>query len=547
MARSPALQLPVAVFLLVGAACSAGDRASPSDAGTVVRGDDASGGSTTDAPAAADGGSNGADGGSNAADGGFDAASPATLNPPNTYVQLFKWRWTDIATECAAFLGPHGFGAVQISPPQEAIATNTWWNMYQPVNYQNLVSDMGTAAELSDMIARCHSAGVRVYADAVLNHAATGSGTGGGGSHYDEATLQYPLFGPGDFHSNCTIQPSDYGSNRSNVVNCRLLGLPDLATDSAPVRNKNAAYLSSLVDLGIDGFRLDAAKHMWPADVQAILGQLPKTTHLGEPIFVTQEIAPDGTAHTSDYFGNGTVNEFAFTYAVRDAFRGNGGADISQLPAMVGTGAGGGSRALDPSENVTVFVDNHDTERSRTDSLNLYDDGKHFDLAMVYLLAQPYGRAQLQSGFLFSFTATDLNAPAASPYDANGNARIGVAWDFVHRWSDVYPMVAFRNATAGQGMSNVQTARPNTLAFSRGNVGFVALNNDVSPWQATLDTGLPAGTYCNVVHGLRSADGSSCASDSVSVDAGGRATVDIGTIGGATVPAVAIYTGQRTQ
>jgi alpha-amylase len=119
-----------------------------------------------------------------------------------------------------------------------------------------------------------------------------------------------------------------------------------------------------------------------------------------------------------------------------------------------------------------------------------------------------------------------------------------VAWDFVHRWPDVYPMVAFRNATAGQAMSNVQTTRHNALAFSRGNVGFVALNNDASAWKATVDTGLPAGTYCNVVHGLRTAGGTACASDSAAVDGSGRVTLDIGPLGGPTVPAVVLYTGQ---
>jgi len=34
-------------------------------------------------------------------------------------VHLFEWRWTDIAAECENVLGPAGFKAVQISPPQE--------------------------------------------------------------------------------------------------------------------------------------------------------------------------------------------------------------------------------------------------------------------------------------------------------------------------------------------------------------------------------------------------------------------------------------------
>jgi alpha-amylase len=525
--------------------CSGGTASSSGGAGCGPGGTVCPGGGSDGGAAQTDGDTNG---GPDDGTPPIDAyAPPATLNPANTYVQLFKWRWKDIATECTTFLGPNGFGAVQVSPPQEAIVTNTWWDIYQPVDYQNLVSDMGNAAELADMIATCHAAGVRIYVDAVLNHVAAGAGTGTAGSSYNAAALQYAQFGPTDFHANCTIQPSDYDSNRNNVVNCRLLGLPDLATDSPPVRTKLTAYLTALVDMGVDGFRLDAAKHMWPADVHAILAGLPKTTKLGEPIFVTQEMVPDGTVMGSDYFVNGTINEFPFTYAVRDAFRGNNGLDISKLPAMVGTGEGGGSWMLPPSENVTVFVDNHDTERSRTDSLNLYDDGpsKRFELAMIYLLGQPYGRAQLQSGFVFSFANTDQNAPAASPYDPNGNALIMVAWDFVHRWSDIYPMVAFRNATAGQAMANIQTATPNTLAFSRGNVGFVALNNGNAAWHATLDTGLPAGTYCNIVHGLRAPGGTSCASDSVSIDGSGRVTLDVGPLGGAQVPAVVLYAGQR--
>lgn len=472
-------------------------------------------------------------------------STPLTaLNPPNTYVQLFKWRWKDIATECTKFLGPNGFGAVQISPPQAHITTNSWWNMYQPVNYRSLVGDMGNATDLQTMITTCHNAGVRIYADVVFNQMAGGSGTATDGSTYNAGVPQYPNFGASDFHSNCSIQSSDYSSNRGNVVNCRLVGLPDTATDLSYPRGQIATYLTSLVNMGVDGFRIDAAKHMWAADLQAILSQVPKTTQLGESLFITQEVIPDGTVTRSDYFTNGTINEFQFTYAVRDAFRNANGLSLSQLTTVMGTGNGGGSWGLVPSANATIFVDNHDTERTPGDSLNLQsDNNKRFDLANIYMLGQPYGRAQLQSGFTFSLSNTDQNSPSASPYDASGNALVMGAWDFVHRWSDLYPMVAFRNATAGQAMTNIQTGNGNQLAFSRGSVGFVALNNDTASWTKTFATGLPAGTYCNIVHGLLS--GSACTGDSVTVDSAGNATVTLGPTGGSTVPAVVLYTGQK--
>lgn len=33
-------------------------------------------------------------------------------------VHLFEWKWKDIAVECERFLGPKGFGGVQVSAPQ---------------------------------------------------------------------------------------------------------------------------------------------------------------------------------------------------------------------------------------------------------------------------------------------------------------------------------------------------------------------------------------------------------------------------------------------
>lgn len=58
------------------------------------------------------------------------------------------------------------------------------------------------------------------------------------------------------------------------VRNCRLGSLVDLAMGHDYVRGKVVAYLNHLVDLGVAGFRVDAAKHMWPADLKAVFGQV---------------------------------------------------------------------------------------------------------------------------------------------------------------------------------------------------------------------------------------------------------------------------------
>lgn len=481
-------------------------------------------------------------------------APPAlALNPNSTSVQMFEWAWPDIATECTQWLGPKGFGGVQISPPGASKNANGWWGVYQPVNYVNLNSRIGTPAQLQSMIASCHAAGVRVYADVVVNQMADGSGTATDGSTWDAASLSYPYFSANDFHANCSIAATDYNSpaGRSNVQNCRLGGLPDLATESSYVQGQIVNYLKALLALGVDGFRIDAAKHMpasaWASIMGAVKAAYP-TTLQGEPIWVTQEIINDGEVDRPSYFPVGTLNEFQFTSAMRDVFRGNNGLSLSSIPGVMGTwGNWGGSWGFIQPQNATVFITNWDTERNGG-SLNINNAvsndaaNMRYTLANIFMLAQGYGEAQLYSGYKFSDTGADR--PTTSPY-SGGVAQINVVWDFAHRWTPLANMVAFRNASTGQAQQNwIVGDNANQVAFSRGNVGFAALNNSGSPWTRSFSTGLPAGTYCNVINGTKNAAGTGCTADSVTVDAGGNASFTVPANSSGSTPAVAIYTGQ---
>ena len=50
----------------------------------------------------------------------------AQETPRTAVVHLFEWRWDDIARECENFLGPKGFAAVQVSPPNEHRVVAQW-------------------------------------------------------------------------------------------------------------------------------------------------------------------------------------------------------------------------------------------------------------------------------------------------------------------------------------------------------------------------------------------------------------------------------------
>lgn len=60
----------------------------------------------------------------------------------------------------------------------------------------------------------------------------------------------------------------------TQVRDCKLSSLLDLALEKDYVRSTIAAYMNHLIDMGVAGFRIDAAKHMWPGDIRAFLDKL---------------------------------------------------------------------------------------------------------------------------------------------------------------------------------------------------------------------------------------------------------------------------------
>ncbi len=418
------------------------------------------------------------------------------------FVHLFEWSWPDIAQECEDFLGPKGFDAVQISPPQEHVAGTYWWTRYQPVSFTNLTSRSGTEAELQDMIDRCHAAGVKIYADVVMNNWGSWQDDGNYGSGGDYwAPWSYPDLSASDFHSSCTI--SDY-TNAEDVWYCGLYGMPDLDTSASYAQSYAATYLQKLSNMGVDGFRIDAAKHMRPSEINSILSQA------GSPWVFLEVIGASGEAseiQPDQYTYMGLVTEFAYGTAVAGNFN-------NQIKYLGELGTDWG---LLNSSSALVFIDNHDRERGHGGSGNLnYTDGATYNLANVYMLAYPYGYPKVMSGY--AFTDTDAGPPSTGPQScANGE------WVCQHRWGNIANMVGFRNATVDAwSVDNWWDNDNNAIAFGRGALGFVFINNESYTVSQSLYTGLPAGEYCDILRGE-----DECSGTVISVDSSGYASFSV--------------------
>ncbi|MFF7838939.1 alpha-amylase family protein [Streptomyces ossamyceticus] len=431
----------------------------------------------------------------------------AYASPPGTKdvtAVLFEWTFASVAKECTTTLGPNGYGYVQVSPPAEHIQGSQWWTSYQPVSYR-IAGRLGDATAFKNMVDTCHAAGVKVVVDTVINHMAADSGTGTGGSSYTKYT--YPgLYSSFDF-DNCTSQITNY-QDRGNVQNCELVGLADLDTGEDYVRSAIAGYMNTLLGYGVDGFRIDAAKHIPAADLAAIKSRLtnPSVYWKQEAIYGAGE-----AVQPTEYTGNGDVQEFRYAFDLKRVFTNE------NLAYLKNYGEGWGYMN---SSVAGVFVDNHDTERNG--STLSYKDNATYTLANVFMLAYPYGAPDINSGYEFSST------DAGPPNGGTVNVCWQDGWKCQHAWPEIMRMVPFRNATRGESVTNWWDNGGDAIAFGRGSKGFVAINHESGSLTRTYQTSLPAGTYCNVQNNT-----------TVSVNGSGQFTATLGSN-----TALAIHTGK---
>jgi alpha-amylase len=451
------------------------------------------------------------------------ASSPASKAAGGAFVQLFEWTWPDVAQECRSFLGPKGFSAVQVSPPSEhaILAGFPWWQRYQTVGYELDRSRSGTKAEFVSMVQACAAAGVDVYVDAVINHTtAQANGIGSNGTAFQK--YEHPgLYSAGDFHQPpCPIMASDYTTSALHVQTCELDGLADLNTGADYVRQTLASYLAALIEIGVRGFRIDAAKHVSRVDLDAILTKVADAARsFPTPYYFFEVIDPGGEAvQPSDYFGvgsaRGVVPSFAeFKYAgMADRFLNNAGLTLADLKDF-----GSASWGLLPSDRAVVFTNNHDTQRA---SAIFYQDAPYYDLATIFMLAWPYGYPSIMSGYAFDRSTqqgrdqgppSDGQGRTTPVYPAEGGPPSCAAspasappgtWTCEHRVRSAANMVEFRRAVAPvAAVTDWWDDGSNRIAFGRGNRGFVVINRESSALGRRFQTGLGPGRYCDIVGG----------------------------------------------
>ena len=345
-------------------------------------------------------------------------SDPHFVNGRSVVTHLMEWKYSDIAKECEEFLSPYGYGAVQVSPVAECAVVNNpyrpWYERYQPVSYK-LVSRSGNEDQFRDMVHRCNKVGVRVFVDVVLNHMTMiVSGKGTAGSSYDGGSENYPgvPYSSQDFHGHesCPTAdlniPSDKYDDPSIARNCQMGGLRDLNQQKDRVRQKQSEFLNHLIDIGVAGFRSDASKHQWPADMKAIISRLHNlnTTYFpknSRPFIYHEVPNPPFTISANEYIDIGRVIEFRYFRDLSQVVRKQNKQYLKYLKNF-----GEGWNYL-KGEDAFVMVDSHDLQRGHIGDLSIniaYFEHRLLKIATAFMLAWPYAIPRVMSSYYWPRT-----------------------------------------------------------------------------------------------------------------------------------------------
>jgi alpha-amylase len=308
---------------------------------------------------------------------------------PIAIFHAFNQQFKDVE-EFVCDLADQGYSHVQISPVQKSNpgpfqAPTGWSQRYQPVDY-GIIIGLGSESQLQSLINKAHGCKVKVIADVVFNHMADLDG----GDGFENLT-KYPGLIPGDFNTVISnpgqrpckdTDPDGKGysdGNRNSELTCWLGSLPDLKFTSN-VKAIQKAHLKKLLDMGIDGFRFDAAKHMPESEVREYIGFID--TQSQGKTWNYLEVIEDGDTSAYNYNSIAAVTDFVLYNSIKNLFSFCG--DLRSLP----------SEAVNDSRSVT-FGRNHDSvaeiRLTKNDAYNPYDDPTNSFFATAYVLARQDG------------------------------------------------------------------------------------------------------------------------------------------------------------
>ena len=469
-----------------------------------------------------------------------------------------------------------GTTAIWLTPsflnrPVQGVGTadvSAGYHGYWITDFTQIDPHLGTNAELEALIDAAHDRGIKVYFDIITNHTADViayaegtytyidkatspyyeadgvtpfdpddyAGTGTFPPLHPEASFPYtPVVAPGDEDVKVPAWLNDVTlyHNRGNSTYTGesttygdFSGLDDLMTEHPTVVDGFVDVYTDWIDLGIDGFRIDTAKHVNPEFWEEWTTEVLDYAHAaGKPdFFMFGEVFDADPALLAPYVRDtdmSSVLDFTFQSAASRFARGLDPAALQQLFA-------GDDMYTTPTTSASAlptFLGNHDMGRIGYFVAGSGDGVARSALAhsLMYLTrGQPvvyYGDEQGFAGLGGDKSARqDMFATQTAEYSGQpllSGEMVGSTDRFdtgAPLYAHIAELAALREATPALE-SGAQVERPvsgpgdaSVYAFSRVHRDakvehLVALNNATAPATVTVDTLTPGATFTSLYGG----------------------------------------------
>ena len=243
------------------------------------------------------------------------------------------------------------------------------YHKYDTMDYYKIDHRFGTEADLRELIALCHERDVKIILDLVINHTSKNHPWF---DRFCQAQKNGDTTDPYyDFYtySDALVDGRTFSQipGAKTYYECNFSGdMPELNFDNPAVRQEMVDLAKTYLDMGVDGFRFDAAKYIYYGEesknVEFWDWYMAQLRAVKPDIYSVAEVW-DGDAATIPYFS--ATNCFNFTMSqqggqIAGAARGN---RVNKLTGYVEAYIQQ-IQEVNPDAMPVTFISNHDTDRA---------------------------------------------------------------------------------------------------------------------------------------------------------------------------------------
>ncbi len=405
------------------------------------------------------------------------------------------------------------------------IFTSSSYHKYNVDNYYEIDPKFGTQKDLEDLIKACHKRGIKIILDLVINH------TGRDNEWFKNFNVAQK---GGDIQDPYYNFYSYYREGEEYPVGRRfqkLLGIdvyyecnfdtsmPELNFDDEGVRKAVLDVAKYYLDLGVDGFRFDAAKYIYLGDIDRnvefwnwYMGELRK---IKPDIYTVAEVW-DADSITDKYYDALNCFDFAVSQVngliAETAKAGDANRFTSYVERYLGRIDG-----LNEDAMIVPFISNHDMDRA-AGYLTPASYNMQF-AANLYILSPG-------SPFIYYGEEIGMRGSRGSA-NTDANRRLAMLWGDDDKVSDPEGTTYSKDSQADTSVKEQLALEDSLLTYYKKLLMIRAANPEIArgEYKALKLSGTKTGGFVSTL------DGSSvCVLHNPS---NGSATIDLSTVSGA--------------